>query len=566
LSDRPSPFIAERSKEAAMNNLLAPTKPNPIRSRRPLTPSPIRKMRPSQSQTSGQAKFRESRFTFPKVTMQISSGILPVIASNILVMVAIALAGFVTFLLQRGQDHALTLIWPAGGIALAAVILRGPWVAPGILIPLWISCLMGGEGLLFSLMAPLGTTVAVVAGASVLHRIGWNRKLSSSRDVLLLLGIGGLLPMMAAGFWTAILLIIAKTMPSAAFLQVGWLYGCANTAGTIVLAPVILMVAEGRFRWGSSSGIYASILPVSSCLIAAWIAFGIQPSGPSNKTLAVLAYLPFPFLVWTALTRGLPAAASAILGVIGIAVAFTSRGVGPFASVSMLSGLWQYEIYIAILTSTGLLLGVGAEALKRETTLREEALVREAELERLKAQIHPHFLFNSLNAIHSLIGSDPGGARGGILSLSRLLRTSLDTAKESRISFGKELEIIRSYLELQKMRFEEALETEIRVQGSAADFPVAPMTIQPLVENAVKHGIIEGTNTISITATTTGDWLAVTITNLAEPGTDPSTWKESVGLSAIRARLREAWGDRAELSFASTPSGMVTTSLKIPRG
>ena len=491
-------------------------------------------------------------------------GLSSLIATNLIVAVVIALAGVLTFLLQKSQNHSLTLIWPAGGIALAAVILRGKWVAPGIILPLWISCLIGGEGHLFGLLAPLGTTASILGGVFLLHRAGWNQKLSTSRDVLLLLGLGGVLPMMATGFWTALLLISTKAMLASAFIAVGWLYGCANTAGTIVLAPVILMAAEGRFRWKNSTAVFQALLPFSCCLISAWIAFGTA-SGSSGKTIAVLAYLPFPFLVWTALTRGLPAAATAILGIITIAIAYTSRGMGPFASVSMLSGLWQYEVYIAILTTTGLLLGVGSEAHRRETLLREEALVREADLERIKAQIHPHFLFNSLNAIHSLIGSDPSGARGGILSLSRLLRTSLDTAKESRIPLSREMEIIRSYLELQKMRFEEGLETEISVHPSALDFPVAPMTIQPLVENAVKHGALEGTGSVSVTATASGDWLAVTISNLAQPGTDPSTWKEGVGLASVRTRIREVWGDRADLNFAATPSGKVTTSLRIPR-
>jgi len=497
------------------------------------------------------------------------NGIPALLKANLLVAVAIYAAGIVTSILLKGKNPSLTLIWPAGGIALAAVILRGPWMAPGILIPIWISCLMGGDGLVFCTLAPLGTTAAILGGAHFLHRAGWNRKLSTSRDVLLLLGLGGLLPMMLAGFWTSLLLVMTKSMPSAAFLQVGWLYGCANTAGTIVLAPVILMAAEGRFRWRNSHGVLQSLLPLSWTLIAAWMAFGISTNGGSSgstgMTLAVLAYLPFPFLVWTALTRGLPAAAAAILGIVAIAVAYTGRGMGPFASVSLLSGVWQYEVYIAILTSTGLLLGAGSEAQRRERALREEALVREADLERIKAQIHPHFLFNSLNAIHSLIGSDPSGARGGILSLSRLLRTSLDTAKESRIPLSKEMEIIRSYLELQKMRFEEGLESEIRIQGDAEEFPVAPMIIQPLVENAVKHGSVEGTASVCITATASGDWLAVTISNLATPGTDPSMWKEGVGLASVRTRIRETWGERAELNFAATASGKVTTSLRVPR-
>ena len=495
---------------------------------------------------------------------QIPEKLPSILGANLVVSGAIALAGVLTYLLQKGNNHSLTLIWPAGGIALAAVLLRGPWVAPGIALPLWISCMLGGEGFLFAAVAPLGTTAAILGGAHLLSQAGWDRKLSTSRDVLLLLGLGGLLPMMASGFLTSLLLISAKAMPAGAFLSVGWLYGCANTAGTIVLAPVLLMAAEGRFRWRNSKSVSRALLPVSCCLVAAIIAFGTT-SGSAGKTVAVLAYLPFPFLVWTALSRGLPAAASAILGIVAIAVAYTSRGMGPFASVSMLSGLWQYEIYIAILTSTGLLLGAGSEAQRREHGLREEALVREAELERIKAQIHPHFLFNSLNAIHSLIGSDPKSARGGILSLSRLLRTSLDTAKENRIPLGKEMEIIRSYLELQKMRFEEGLETEIHVHSSAGEFPVAPMSIQPLVENAVKHGASEGTCSVTITATASGDWLAVTITNLAQPGTDPSMWQDGVGLASVRTRIRESWGDRAELNFAATPSGIVTTSLKIPR-
>lgn len=489
---------------------------------------------------------------------------LTLFVANLLVSLCVYSAGLLS-ILARDPNHPIPLIWPAGGVATAAVILLGPWVAPGIALPLWISCLASGDGKVFALMAPLGTTLAILSGAALLKQSGWNRSLSTSRDVLLLLGLGGLLPMMAAGFWTSALLTLTKTMPSAAFLSVGWLYGCANAAGTIVLTPVILLAALGRFDWSERERLLRTILPLSCTLLATWIAFGVSAKGADGKAVALLAYLPFPFLVWTALTRGLPAAAAAILGIVAIAVAYTSKGMGPFSTSSLLGGVWQYEVYLAILSSTGLLLGAGSEAQRRERTLREEALVREAELERIKAQIHPHFLFNSLNAIHSLIGSDPSGARGGILSLSHLLRTSLDTAKESRIPLSKEIEIIRSYLELQKMRFEEGLETEISVHPSALDFPVAPMSIQPLVENAVKHGALEGTGSVSVSATASGDWLAVTISNLAQPGTDPSKWKEGVGLASVRTRFKEAWGDRSELNFAATPSGKVTTSLKIPR-
>jgi hypothetical protein len=137
----------------------------------------------------------------------LSSGVTRLLLANLLVAACIYAAGVLTALLLKGKNPSLTLIWPAGGIALAAVILRGPWVAPGIFMPLWISCLVGGEGHLFAILAPLGTTLAIVAGAILLQRTGWNRKLSTSRDVLLLLGLAGLLPMMLAGFWTSLLLL-----------------------------------------------------------------------------------------------------------------------------------------------------------------------------------------------------------------------------------------------------------------------------------------------------------------------------------------------------------------------
>jgi signal transduction histidine kinase len=490
-----------------------------------------------------------------------------IIQANLIVAIAIAVTGLMTYLLQREQHQTLPLLWPAGGIALAAVILRGRGVLPGILIPLWISCMLSGFGIFLSLLLSLGTTASALLGAKLLQKASWNKNLSTTRDLILLLVLGGLLPMLANGFWKALLLILWKMIPAefGVFNSIGWTYGCANTTGVIILTPMILLATEGRFRWKSSSGVFNGILPVSCCFIAALIAFGIQSGGGLNRTVAVLAYLPFPFLVWTALTRGLPAATTAILAIIVVAVAFTSRGMGPFSSATTLQGLWQYEVYISILTTMGLLLGLGSEALRRVTALREEALSREAELERVKAQLQPHFLFNCLTAIHSLISTDPGAARSGISSLTRLLRNSLDVSRERRIPLEKEMQIIRDTLALQKMRFEEGLTTSIEVPPEAESFPIAPMVIQPLVENAVKHGVSEGKGNIRIAASVSGDWLDVTVTNTAPPDVDPSSWKPGVGMASLKVRLLDTWGDRAKLSFAASPGGTVTAALRIPR-
>jgi hypothetical protein len=124
--------------------------------------------------------------------------------------------------------------------------------------------------------------------------------------------------------------------------------------------------------------------------------------------MQALAYLPFPFLVWVALSRGLPAAALSVLLVVFTAAAFTSRGCGPFVSNSMVGTIWQIEAFIAIVATTGLLIAAGAESQRREKVLQALAAHKTAELERLKAQVNPHFLFNCLSAPRC-----PEAVRGG---------------------------------------------------------------------------------------------------------------------------------------------------------
>jgi integral membrane sensor domain MASE1 len=411
-------------------------------------------------------------------------------------------------------------------------------------------------------------TAAFLGFSRMLSKSGFNVSLGDSRDVLLLLGLGALFPSMISGLWTSILLMKIHGMSLSGLIPAGWLYGCAHTAGVVVITPIILMASQGRFRWKRSQGMEAlkSLPSILFTITAAWLAFRGLPGTSLDGKSAVLAYLPFPFLVWTALSRGLPGASISILGIVGIAAVFTGSHLGPFANNPMLTGTWQLEVYIAVISSTGLLLGVGAESQWRERILLNEASVRKAELERVKAQIHPHFLFNCLTAIHSLVSTDPGAARNGISSLSSLLRNSLDVARESRIPVEKEMQIIRDALALQKMRFEDGLETSVSVDAKAESFLIAPMIIQPLVENAVKHGVVDGRGSVMVAASATMDWLEVTVTNTAPPGTDPSSWNEGVGLSSLRSRLLDTWGGRAQLSYAAISTGTVTASLRIPKG
>ena len=122
-------------------------------------------------------------------------------------------------------------------------------------------------------------------------------------------------------------------------------------------------------------------------------------------------------------------------------------------------------------------------------TIKLEALVRQLELNTIKAHINPHFIFNALNGIRALIDENPERARKAITELSNILRSSLSAEKAETVSLNEELKIVKDYLALESMRFEDRLRVEFEVDDKTLNNPVPPMMLQTLVENAIKHGI-----------------------------------------------------------------------------
>lgn len=485
--------------------------------------------------------------------------------ANLLVAAAVYLTALGSAQLWGNADSAFSPIWPAGGVALASVLLLGSRVLPGIFLPLFLSSHAAGNPWLFSILAPAGMSIALWMGAALLKRSHFDIKLSSTQDVLLLVGLGAGIPMGLASAWSAACLSITGMMPPSAFIAVASVYWATNTTGTVVVAPVILLIASGRF-WPRNTHfleIARTLVQLACVFAAAWVAF--QGKASETASMQALAYLPFPFLVWVALTRGLPAAALSVLFVVLTAVTFTIRGCGPFFSTSVIGMIWQIEAFIAIVATTGLLIGAGSEAQRREKLLQAIAATKSAELERLKAQVNPHFLFNCLTAIHALIRTDTQAAQSGVTSLSKLLRNSLDVSKEPLIPLSKELDIIRDSLHLQKMRFEEALDWSVSANAGSEAFPVPPMLLQPLVENAVKHGVADGFGRVELHARIEGDDLVVQIRNTAPPDSDPANWKENVGLASVRARIEDACPPGSGVEFSKTADGFIQALVRIKR-
>jgi two-component system LytT family sensor kinase len=173
----------------------------------------------------------------------------------------------------------------------------------------------------------------------------------------------------------------------------------------------------------------------------------------------------------------------------------------------------------------------------KESSLRIQ--VKEAEIERLKAQINPHFLFNSLNSVSSLIISQPEQAREMLVRLSGFLRYALETRHNNLTTLESELENIRSYLEIEKVRFGKRLRFDFDIPPECLKMTIPHMILQPLVENSIKHGVYESTEPVKIDLKAfcaDRNSLFVEISNDFDPSAPPRKGK-GIGLINTRNRL-----------------------------
>jgi Histidine kinase len=205
----------------------------------------------------------------------------------------------------------------------------------------------------------------------------------------------------------------------------------------------------------------------------------------------------------------------------------------------------------------------------RTVRLKQSELARAlhlAELRLLKSQLNPHFLFNALNTVRSLIADDPSRAQSAVTRLANTLRYSLSSRQDELVTFAQELDIVTDYLELESMRFEDRLRIERDVPADAASVSIPVMLLQTLVENAIKHGIAElpSGGLLRISAVLENEMLNVEIENPRPPA--PSLVSgEGVGLRNARDRLRLLFGTRATLDLDLSKPAVATVRLRIPQ-
>lgn len=243
-------------------------------------------------------------------------------------------------------------------------------------------------------------------------------------------------------------------------------------------------------------------------------------------------------------------------------------------------GAWQYEdqrkgrfwweiIFTFILTSLWLLLYMVWHFVEKYRNdqvdrLTLENTVKELEVKTIKSHINPHFIFNSLNSIRALVDENPQRARKAITELSNILRSSLQVEKMETVPLHKELDIVKDYLALEQMRFEERLRVELQIDESTLEQPVPPMMLQTLVENAIKHGVSKSINGgfVKIVSDFKGNNHELLVQNSGQLMSEMN--EDGFGIKSTQDRLRFLYHGKARFEIKNINGNMVESKVIMP--
>jgi len=308
---------------------------------------------------------------------------------------------------------------------------------------------------------------------------------------------------------------------------------------------------------------------------------GLPSAVVSHAVLGILVWQVCRAHAWLELWKRRPVYAVSVHTTVGVGtLAIWGAAEAGFARFRYGENFWQLAYAdswtLQLLTAVFLYaaavgLGVIVESFDREQLRQQreaelELLAREAELNAIKSQLQPHFLLNSLNSILALVEHDPARAKAMLERLASLLQSVFDRLDEPLVLLHRELDTIRDYLQIEQVRFEDRLRFAIEMDGGAEQVTVPPFLLQPLVENAVKHGIQPHARQgeVRVTARRQGARVHVVVSDTGS-GPSGSQGTSGRGIDLTRRRLRATYGDNgALLSMARGGGGGFTVSLDLP--
>lgn len=318
-----------------------------------------------------------------------------------------------------------------------------------------------------------------------------------------------------------------------------------------------LLAVEGRLTWPAAVAIAVPLcLAYGLICPSAWYACRSLSLGSETLRRVLITHFVSAAVaagIWTAAAAGLFAALP------------LTGSIRPVLPAVFAMGLVLYLLNVAIFYVV-LSVEAAQEAQAREAEAR--VLAGKAELRALKAQVNPHFLYNSLNSISALTSIDAGKAREMCVLLGGFLRSTLGLGEKSAIPLAEEIALVRGYLAIEQIRFGSRLEVLEEMENECAAYPVPPLLLQPLVENAVVHGIarLVEPGLIRIAARrNSGGGVSLVVENSFDAEAAPSKRSGGFGLVAVRKRL-EAHYDGAATLRTTAGEGKYRVEIHLPEG
>lgn len=239
-------------------------------------------------------------------------------------------------------------------------------------------------------------------------------------------------------------------------------------------------------------------------------------------------------------------------------------GVARMLSSTMKNVLFGYGLIVLMVH---IMLRVRLHRNQEVALLRQAHLASQTELQLLKLEMQPHFLFNALHSISALIDSDPGAANDTLALVSDMLRHAVDNARVQEVPLKAELAMLRLYTQIQQVRFGERLKLTWEIDETTREAAMPHMLLQPLVENAIKHGIEAHSNAgrIAITSTKKGAWLWLSVRDDGPGVSTPSPRRGSgVGIANVRNRLTQLYGKSHSFDVSDAQGGGTQVTIQIP--
>lgn len=453
-------------------------------------------------------------------------------------------------------------IWPSSGLALGLLLLRGWRLFPAISVGTITATTTFGDPHLFSIFGSVANTLESLIGWFLMVRVfGFSNSMNRVRDIIVLMTAGAPWGTLLSAIICTLGLVAVGIVKSDGIPLSSLLFWTGNVLGILIFTPLFLRLSQRWqqgiiLRWRTGQVLWLIFLTIIVLL-----GFSVN-----RESYAPIAYLSFPFLIWLAFAWRRDVTVPLALVVL-LMIAMTATGHGPLPEKNNPFATYaQMTMFIFIYGTSCLVIMAAVEQGETQSRSALEHRLssqrKESELRNLRTSINPHFLFNSLNAIKSLTTEDSAKAQRAIVGLSDLLRTSLRMTRAQFVPLREELSVIRSYLELQKIRHEERLEWSLVEDLNYSESPVPPMLFHQLVENAVKHGL-ERSQEKTLILVRVADRGKHMILSVENTGSLPNEYVDGIGLQAIRSELSALYGENASFSLGKTRDGKVLAEIML---